>query len=111
MKYRMRDLLFGCRKGCHHCCCPCKRPKELYEKITLSDKILEEGRLSIQRDMNIEHILQTIAKLKAGLGALISGNEDVIEQAKRLYFQNIAIYADEGDVDRDDNDNVFYQFL
>ena len=55
MKYRFRDIFFGCRKRCLRCCCGCGG--DLYESISLSDKILEEGRLSIQRDMNIEQIL------------------------------------------------------
>ena len=62
--------------------------------------------------MNIERILQSIAKLKAGLGAVVGGNEDVMDQAKRLYFQSVAIYADEKDGDRDPvGDNPFYDFL
>lgn len=43
---------------------------------------------------------------------MIGGNEDQMDAAKRLYFQNVAIYADERDKDRDDaGENPFYEFL
>jgi len=34
-----------------------------------------------------------------------------VKEAKRLYYQNITIYADEHDKEHPQNENMFYQFL
>ena len=61
--------------------------------------------------MNIITIIQTLHKLKAGLAAVMDNDPYYIKEAKRLYYQNITIYADEKEKEQPDKENVFYEFL
>ena len=47
----------------------------------------------VQNDLNIENIVKTIYKLKAGLAAIIGNNDKALKKTKELYYSNSTIYC------------------
>ena len=62
-------------------CCRCNKDKSI-SSLNGTELIYYKGFKKIQTDISIEHIINTINKLKAGLGAIIESNTQLIEKTK-----------------------------
>ena len=53
------------------------------------------------KELNIINMVKTIQKLKAGMSAIISNNNDLMKQCRNIYLNQTIIYSDS------DNEKVY----
>ena len=92
---------------CKALCCKCKTSKKEY--LTKSQLLYMKGYKKImRRDLNIEYLLKSIKKLKAGLAAVIADDPHLIRKAKQMYFTNQTVYSSSDEGKKIRASNPFY---